>query len=64
MVDDVDRANEQIEKSIEDTLKNIDTTIPKNITGECLTCGQPVNDERRWCDADCRDNYEKTNTST
>ena len=37
MVDDVDRANEQIEKSIEDTLKNIDTTIPKNITGECLT---------------------------
>ena len=59
MVDDVDRATEQVQKSIEDTLKNIDTTIPKNITGECLTCGQPVDNKRRWCNADCRDNYEK-----
>ena len=59
MVDDVDRANEQVQKSIEDTLKNIDTTIPKNITGECLTCGLSVDNERRWCNADCRDNYEK-----
>ena len=59
MVDEVDRANEQIEKGIEDTLKNIDTTIPKNMTGKCLSCGQSVDDERRWCNADCRDNYEK-----
>ena len=59
MVDDVDRATEQVQKSIEDTLKNIDTTIPKNITGECLTCGLSVDNERRWCNADCRDNYEK-----
>ena len=59
MVDEVDRATEQVQKSIEDTLKNIDTTIPKNITGECLTCGLSVDNERRWCNADCRDNYEK-----
>ena len=59
MVDDVDKANEQVQKGIEDTLKNISTVIPKNITGECFTCGQPVDNERRWCDADCRDNYEK-----
>jgi len=63
MVDEVDRANEQIQKGIDDTLKNIDTTIPKNITGKCLSCGQSVSDERRWCNADCRDNYEKTNRS-
>ena len=59
MVDDVDKANEQVQKGIEDTLKNISTVIPKNITGECFTCGQPVDNERRWCDADCRDSYEK-----
>ena len=59
MVDDVDKANEQIQKGIEDTLKNISTVIPKNITGECFTCGQPVDNERRWCNADCRDSYEK-----
>lgn len=59
MVDDVDRATEQVQKSIEDTLNNIDTTIPKNTTGKCLTCGLSVDNERRWCNADCRDNYEK-----
>jgi hypothetical protein len=59
VVDDVDKANEQIQKGIEDTLKNISTVIPKNITGECFTCGQPVDNERRWCNADCRDSYEK-----
>ena len=60
MVDDVDKATEQVQKGIEDTLKNISTVIPKNTTGECLTCGLPVDNERRWCNADCRDNYEKT----
>ena len=60
MVDDVDKATEQVQKGIEDTLKNISTVIPKNITGECFTCGQAVDNERRWCNADCRDNYEKT----
>jgi len=59
MVDEVDKANEQLEKSIEVALKNIDTTIPKNTTGKCLSCGQFVENERRWCNADCRDNYEK-----
>jgi hypothetical protein len=59
VVDDVDKANEQVQKGIEDTLKNISTVIPKNITGECFTCGQPVDNERRWCNADCRDSYEK-----
>ena len=59
MVDEVDRANEQIEKGIADTLKTIDTTIPKNTTGRCLTCGVSVPDERRWCSAECRDIYEK-----
>ena len=59
MVDEVDKANEQVEKSIEVALKNIDTTIPKNNTGKCLYCGLDVKDERRWCNADCRDNDEK-----
>jgi uncharacterized OB-fold protein len=59
MVDEVDRANEQLEKSIEKALENINTNIPKNKTGKCLSCGKLVIDERRWCSADCRDNYEK-----
>jgi hypothetical protein len=29
--------------------------IPVNQSGVCWTCGEPVSDGRRWCDADCRD---------
>jgi hypothetical protein len=25
----------------------------------CLYCGEPWRDGRRWCDADCRDLWEK-----
>lgn len=28
-------------------------------TGYCLFCGEPLTDNKRWCDADCRDMWEK-----
>ena len=28
-------------------------------TGYCLWCEDPVESPRRWCDADCRDQWEK-----
>lgn len=28
-------------------------------TGECLWCGEPLDDDRRWCDAGCRDDWER-----
>lgn len=27
-------------------------------TGACLDCDAPLDDVRRWCDADCRDAWE------
>ena len=27
--------------------------------GECHYCGEPLNDGRRFCDADCRDDWQK-----
>ena len=59
MVDEVDVSSKNVEKEIETALKNIDTTIPKNKTGKCLYCKADITNERRWCDADCRDNYER-----
>ena len=64
MVDEVDIANKNVEREIETALKNINTTIPKNETGKCLYCREDITDERRWCNAGCRDNYEKTNRNT
>lgn len=28
-------------------------------TGFCLNCDEPLAAGHRWCDADCRDDYEK-----
>lgn len=30
-------------------------------TGRCLYCDEELQDGRRWCDADCRDIWEKQN---
>jgi hypothetical protein len=27
-------------------------------TGYCLNCGEPIADMRRWCGAECRDEWE------
>lgn len=62
MVDEIDKANEQVEHHMTEALKKINTIIPKNKTGKCIWCGTEVEDERRWCSAICRDdqkNYEK-----
>lgn len=31
------------------------------ITGYCLECGKPLDDERRWCDNFCRDGWQRWN---
>lgn len=30
-----------------------------NPSGECLFCGESVGVDRRWCDSECRDMYQK-----
>ena len=30
-------------------------------TGFCLFCDEPVAPERRWCDAECRDDWQSEN---
>ena len=27
-------------------------------TGQCLSCREPLGDGLRWCDADCRDDWQ------
>lgn len=29
--------------------------------GFCLFCGEPVSENRRWCDAECRDDWVTEN---
>ena len=60
MSDDIDLANEHIQKTMELSLKSIDTsTAPPNVSNRCLWCQEPIRekDERRWCSPECRDAY-------
>jgi hypothetical protein len=36
-------------------------TVSAVATGLCLSCMVPVSDGRRWCSADCRDDWSKEN---
>lgn len=59
MADEIDKANDQMEKAMALTMKTINTEIKENDTGECIWCGEPVKDKRRWCSIECRDEQER-----
>lgn len=59
MADEIDIANERAEM-LRDMAINKKKPEPKlKAMGQCLTCGEHLEGTRRWCDADCRDEYEK-----
>lgn len=56
-MDNADRAQQHIEKHLARALNNLNRThIPS--TRKCLYCEEPV-EKGRFCDAECRDEYEK-----
>lgn len=56
-MDEADLAQEEIERE-QDRLMRIRRPVGPQSTGECLWCGEPLPDGRRWCDAECRDAWE------
>ena len=57
-MDVVDRAQMEIE--MQDAVRKSEADKKEaEETGYCLYCGEPVEKGRRWCDADCRDGWEK-----
>lgn len=58
MADIIDRASEVEELERRAALSRRQPNGPA-ATGHCLNCETPMPDGRRWCDADCRDDWEK-----
>ena len=61
-MDDVDRVNEHqnlIEQANHHKSKR--HTSSSVATGFCLFCEEPVQTARRWCDAQCRDDWQSEN---
>lgn len=62
-MDHVDDAQNEIEHAVRAALARR-VELPAAIaTGRCLTCDEPLGDRRRWCDAECRDEWERRNAN-
>ncbi len=58
MADIIDQGNEAAELFLQASLSRIKPVTHTGI-GLCLYCGSELfDDERRWCDAHCRDEWE------
>lgn len=58
-MDDADRTQERIEIELALRLKARQQTPDLPPTGSCYNCGEAVLSDARWCDADCRDDWQK-----
>ena len=60
MADEFDKASE-FEQLLLDSLLYMQSKKPKEeaaATGQCLYCEEPLPVGLRWCDSDCRDDWE------
>jgi len=52
---DMGAAREELDREV--AIKNRAPAGPAAI-GYCLSCGEAVGDGMRWCDAECRDDWQ------
>ena len=57
-MDIADLAQIQVERLAHQELSARKPAAPP-ATGACLWCDAPLADGRRWCDTDCRDDWER-----
>lgn len=65
LADPVDRASLEEQRNLELTIKAALSAKPKALpyTGLCYNCSESMAPGNRFCDTDCRDDYEKRESS-
>lgn len=58
MSDEADRADDQIERQLQTSLSYRKPEGPPPC-GHCYNCGEPLHDDRRWCDRECEQDWER-----
>lgn len=63
MADQFDRASdlEELERLSLLALHEKRRAASPESTGSCLYCGEPLEGDLRWCDSECRDDWERLN---
>lgn len=61
-MDEADQANNNIARDEEIAIQAAATYHGPSATGKCLAqdCGEELLEGKRWCNADCRDAWQKT----
>lgn len=59
MADEADRAAQEEEMLLAEAIKARRPAGPVP-TGRCLWCDEIVGDTMRWCNAECRDQWERS----
>ncbi|MFN4003333.1 MAG: hypothetical protein ACK4MJ_12285 [Hylemonella sp.] len=60
MADDADLTDAHLEREMQmrlAALRRRQQALP--YSGQCYWCGEDVAPPKRWCDADCRDEWER-----
>lgn len=57
-MDDADRAQIEVEREQARMMQARRPAGPQ-ATGECLWCGEPLPDDRRWCGPECGEDWER-----
>lgn len=62
-MDDADIAGARQEAEMARKLKAAHEFAPEaQPTGFCLNCGEPLQNDRRWCGPECREDWERRRT--
>jgi hypothetical protein len=59
-MDEIDRANERAAEFLAHSIGNVallQVAVPVG-NGLCLNCAEPVDGTERWCDSDCRNDWQ------
>lgn len=60
MADEADRGNDAAELFLNVAIKNSGRPLQQAVgIGMCLNCGAAIEGDGRWCDTDCRDDWEQ-----
>ena len=62
MADIADLANEQVAKQEAMAMRRFEAAksrVKEVHTGKCLNCEEALDPPKRWCDLDCRDDWQR-----
>lgn len=64
MADEVDRGNDQAEMRLQAHIESTRRLAAHGLqpVGECYNCLEPVGEGRVFCDAECREDYDRRDT--